>query len=224
MTAVSAARNAITNRVVLTPKTLSAMNVVIKTDPGRRAKVFWATNRYDEVINLSLSVPDNTEVLHYAGLVAKDRGNEAEAISLWRIAVEKAPDQNFTIRSLAWTIKDIDSYKREAINLLEKLVRLGEADGDDFTLLGELQLECGNFDVAHHWLREALKIGTKNESLIYLDLAILHVRLAIDNLQFCEDCGDLDLNTQMSDEEKTDSALRYIYNRITRKVMGNYEG
>jgi tetratricopeptide (TPR) repeat protein len=187
-------------------------------DYGEQARTLWLTSSYNEAIALTLVANHNVEVWFYAGKSYKDLKNDNLAIDCWRMALTIEPDHESTLRAIAWLAHEIENYRTEVINSLLKLARLNKANGDDLTLLGEMYLKENRFEESHHWLKEGLEKGTRNESLTYLDLATLHTKLAIQYLQICENCADLDLEDPMSEEDKTEAVLRFIYQYMTAKV------
>lgn len=191
---------------------------MIEKSYSKQAKAYWLANRFLDAIALTTLGRNEADVWYYAGKSHKDLNSDDSAIDCWRKTLQIDPDHEDALRSLAWQTHEIDIYHTEVTNCLLKLTRIGKANGDDLTLLGEMYLKTNSFTEAHHWLREALSVGTKNESLTYLDLATLHAKLAIEYLQLCEDCADLDLDTPMCEEDKTEAVLRFIYEYLTVKV------
>jgi tetratricopeptide (TPR) repeat protein len=172
---------------------------------AKRAKTYWERRNLQALANLvgEPGAGKDPEVLYYAGLALNALNKRREAIECWRRARDLDPQNETTIRTLAYEL--MEQAPVEAAELFYHLVGLERANADDFTCLGEIRIKQDRLGEARRWLEQALRLEPTN-SLALLALATLYAQvrdpsLALDFLQKAADTEDVDLSDLACDPE-----------------------
>ncbi len=109
-----------------------------------------------ELYGLALkSHPDDSDLLYSRSLVYSQLGRVPEAEADLRRVIAKEPDNADALNALGYTLADLTDRYREALELIERALRLKPDTGAFLDSMGWVQYRLGNHAAALDYLRRA---------------------------------------------------------------------
>ncbi len=118
---------------------------------------------------------DDVELLMSVAVLQVTRGQQDEAIRLFRRVVEVSPENTLALNNLATLLGEREADRAEALNLIERAIQVAGRKPALLDTQGTIQLRLGSLSEAIRSLEEA--VATVNvDSRYYFHLAAAYVR------------------------------------------------
>jgi predicted TPR repeat methyltransferase len=115
--------------------------------------------------------PDHPDALHYAGMLAHQRGSETEALALIKRSLERVPDQPDWYSNLGIVLQSNGQFEA-AMEAYSRAIALNEAHQNAHNNLGVLQRLHGQLEDAEASFRTVIALNPDHQD-VYLNLAVV---------------------------------------------------
>jgi Flp pilus assembly protein TadD len=162
--------------VIAARKLLSS---VPAAQPGEQAQVLLTeaqilrdAGRLEEAYALMqaavLKFPDNADLLYDFALLAEKIGHLDVMEKSLRAVIQQAPDNHHAYNALGYSLAERNVRLQEALELIDKALKL--APGDPFIMdsMGWVQFRLGNLNAAESQLRQAYTLRSDPEIAVHL--------------------------------------------------------